>query len=106
MSVVPPHTNSFSSRGPQQIQGILIMVEVCSGANARFRSGRVRNRALAPEQTSTMMRIPCICCGPRDENEFVCGGTTDIQRPALDASDETWGSYLFFRDNPKGMHLE
>jgi sarcosine oxidase, subunit delta len=53
-----------------------------------------------------MMRIPCICCGPRDENEFVCGGTTHIQRPALDASDETWGSYLFFRDNPKGVHLE
>ena len=53
-----------------------------------------------------MMRIPCIYCGPRDENEFVCGGTSHIQRPALDAGDETWGSYLFFRDNPKGLHLE
>jgi sarcosine oxidase subunit delta len=53
-----------------------------------------------------MMRIPCICCGPRDENEFVCGGTSHIERPALGASDETWGLYLFFRDNPKGVHLE
>jgi len=53
-----------------------------------------------------MMRIPCICCGPRDENEFVCGGTSHIERPALEAGDETWGSYLFFRDNPKGIHLE
>jgi heterotetrameric sarcosine oxidase delta subunit len=53
-----------------------------------------------------MMRIPCICCGPRDENEFICGGTSHIQRPALDAGDETWGGYLFFRDNPKGVHLE
>ena len=49
-----------------------------------------------------MMQIPCICCGPRDENEFVCGGTSHIVRPGLDASDAVWGEYLFFRDNPKG----
>jgi sarcosine oxidase subunit delta len=42
----------------------------------------------------------------RDENEFVCGGTTHIQRPPLEASDRDWGEYLFFRDNPKGLHLE
>jgi sarcosine oxidase, subunit delta len=53
-----------------------------------------------------MMQIPCIHCGPRDENEFICGGTSHISRPALDASDETWGEYLFFRDNPKGVHRE
>jgi len=53
-----------------------------------------------------MMRIPCICCGLRDETEFICGGTTHVRRPALQASDEEWGDYLFFRDNPKGLHLE
>jgi sarcosine oxidase subunit delta len=53
-----------------------------------------------------MMQIPCPCCGVRDESEFVCGGTTHIARPPLEASDLAWGEYLFFRENPKGMHLE
>jgi len=53
-----------------------------------------------------MMRIPCIYCGPRDESEFTCGGTSHIARPALNGSDRNWGEYLFFRDNPKGLHHE
>ena len=53
-----------------------------------------------------MMHIPCIRCGLRDENEFICGGTSHIARPGLDQSDLAWGEYLFFRDNPKGPHLE
>ncbi len=53
-----------------------------------------------------MMQIPCIHCGLRDESEFVCGGTSHLARPALDAGDQTWGEYMFFRDNPKGWHLE
>jgi sarcosine oxidase subunit delta len=53
-----------------------------------------------------MMHIPCPFCGLRDESEFVCGGTSHIERPPLDTSDRTWGEYLFFRDNPKGLHLE
>jgi sarcosine oxidase, subunit delta len=53
-----------------------------------------------------MMQIPCICCGLRDENEFVCGGTSHLSRPPLESDDEEWGRYLFFRDNPKGRHLE
>lgn len=52
------------------------------------------------------MKIPCIWCGPCDENEFVCGGTTHLARPELAASDDEWGQYLFFRDNPKGLHRE
>ncbi|MGO9513886.1 MAG: sarcosine oxidase subunit delta [Steroidobacteraceae bacterium] len=51
-----------------------------------------------------MMQIRCICCGPRDENEFI--GTSHLTRPSLEASDAVWGDYLFFRDNPKGLHLE
>ncbi|MGA2776976.1 MAG: sarcosine oxidase subunit delta [Steroidobacteraceae bacterium] len=53
-----------------------------------------------------MLHITCPYCGPRDENEFVCGGTTHIVRPPLESSDRTWGEYLFFRDNPKGLHFE
>jgi sarcosine oxidase, subunit delta len=53
-----------------------------------------------------MMQIPCIRCGLRDENEFTCGGTSHMMRPALDQSDQIWAEYLFFRDNPKGRHLE
>ena len=53
-----------------------------------------------------MMLIKCPWCGERDENEFVCGGTTHISRPAGVVSDEVWGDYLFFRDNPQGLHLE
>ena len=53
-----------------------------------------------------MLQIPCIHCGPRDESEFTCGGTSHMVRPGLEQSDATWGDYLFFRDNPKGLHLE
>jgi sarcosine oxidase subunit delta len=53
-----------------------------------------------------MMHIRCIRCGLRDENEFICGGTSHIVRPSLGACDQVWGEYLFFRDNPKGLHLE
>ena len=53
-----------------------------------------------------MMLLSCPWCGPRDEAEFVCGGTTHIARPALTATDTEWGEYLFFRDNPKGLHRE
>ncbi len=53
-----------------------------------------------------MMKIPCPHCGERDENEFQCGGTAHLARPALDAGDREWGEYLYFRDNPKGGHRE
>jgi sarcosine oxidase subunit delta len=53
-----------------------------------------------------MMALTCPWCGARDESEFVCAGTTHIVRAPLAASDEEWGRYLFFRENPKGVHLE
>ena len=53
-----------------------------------------------------MMRLTCPWCGPRPEHEFHCGGTTGIQRPPLDCSDETWGRYLYGRENPAGLHAE
>jgi sarcosine oxidase subunit delta len=53
-----------------------------------------------------MMILDCPWCGRRDEPEFQCGGTTHLVRPSAEVSDEIWGEYLFFRDNPHGMHLE
>ena len=53
-----------------------------------------------------MMQLHCPWCGARPENEFHCGGTTAIARPALDCSDAEWGEYLFFRANPRGDHAE
>ena len=53
-----------------------------------------------------MMQLKCPWCGIRDESEFVCGGTTHLARPPLTATDAEWAEYLFFRDNPKGVHLE
>lgn len=53
-----------------------------------------------------MMQLRCPWCGDRPENEFDCAGTTGIARPLASCSDEAWGEYLFFRDNPKGVHAE
>jgi sarcosine oxidase subunit delta len=68
-------------------------------------------RQASPTEANTerllpMMQIRCLYCGPRDENEFICGGTSHIARPPLAATDSEWGDYLFFRDNPRGVHLE
>ena len=55
-----------------------------------------------------MFRISCPFCGERDENEFVSGGQAHIARPepAERVSDLEWAEYLFYRDNPKGVHFE
>jgi len=53
-----------------------------------------------------MMRLPCPWCGECDEIEFVYGGPSALLRPALEASDETWGRYLYFRANVKAQSLE
>lgn len=55
-----------------------------------------------------MLQIKCPHCGVRDETEFVFGGEAQIIRPADPSavSDAQWADYVFFRDNPKGIHLE
>lgn len=53
-----------------------------------------------------MLRIECIYCGVRDEEEFTFGGPSHITRPAPTCSDKEWAGYLFDRDNPKGVHYE
>jgi sarcosine oxidase subunit delta len=55
-----------------------------------------------------MLLIACPHCGERPEIEFRCGGEAHIARPADPAAvdDATWGEFLFYRANPKGVHAE
>ncbi len=55
-----------------------------------------------------MFIIECPWCGPRDQSEFTTHGGAHITRPEDPSalSDEQWGDFLFFRDNPKGLHFE
>ena len=55
-----------------------------------------------------MFLIDCPWCGPRAHVEFTCKGQAHIARPTdtESLSDEEWGNYVFYRDNPKGIHYE
>ncbi|MEE4217219.1 MAG: sarcosine oxidase subunit delta [Xanthomonadales bacterium] len=55
-----------------------------------------------------MMLIHCPCCGPRNQEEFLCGGQAHINRPENPEllSDRDWAHYQFVRENPKGLHAE
>ncbi len=52
------------------------------------------------------MLLPCPWCGERDLSEFTYGGDASVKRPADDAPMEEWVNYVYFRDNPRGRHLE
>lgn len=54
------------------------------------------------------MRIDCPYCGPRDHDEFRCGGEASLARPPAPAaaSDAEWAGYLYYRDNLQGRHVE
>ena len=54
-----------------------------------------------------MLQIPCPWCGPRDEDEFSCGGQSHIARPdPARCDDAEWSDYLYLRINPKGASFE
>ncbi|EXJ11449.1 MULTISPECIES: sarcosine oxidase subunit delta [Nitrincola] len=56
-----------------------------------------------------MLHIFCPYCGEhREEAEFRPKGQAHIARPLSpeQCSDEEWADYLFFRDNPRGIHHE
>ena len=55
-----------------------------------------------------MLLIPCPWCGLRDQTEFSCHGEAHVARPrdSGSLSDEQWGDYVFFRNNPRGFHRE
>lgn len=55
-----------------------------------------------------MLRIECPYCGLRDQDEFQFGGESHIARPGNPdkISDAEWADYLFYRENPVGLHFE
>lgn len=54
-----------------------------------------------------MLRLHCPICGLRDETEFTYGGDATVRRPKDDETDpRPWLDYVFYRDNPRGAHLE
>ena len=56
-----------------------------------------------------MLQIYCPYCEElRAEEEFACHGEAHLKRPPNpdSLSDQAWGDYLFFRNNPRGLHHE
>jgi len=54
-----------------------------------------------------MLLLTCPNCGAAcAETELAPGGEAHLKRAGPGASDEALAEYLFFRDNPKGVHFE
>ena len=55
-----------------------------------------------------MLEIRCPYCGKRSQNEFAYGGDATVKRPKLnkDISDSEWDEFIYYRKNPRGIHLE
>ena len=54
-----------------------------------------------------MLLLTCPNCGiAAEETELVPGGEAHVKRIGPEGSDEAFESYLFDRENAKGVHLE
>lgn len=54
-----------------------------------------------------MLILHCPCCGiDADETELAPGGEAHLKRFGPGAPDAAFESYLFHRENPKGVHFE
>ena len=55
-----------------------------------------------------MLEIKCPYCGKRSQIEFSYGGDAKLERPKLgtEVSDSEWNDFVYYRDNPRGEHLE
>jgi len=54
-----------------------------------------------------MLILECPYCGIKgEETEFHAGGEAHLKRLGPGSSDEDFETYLFMRENPKGVHLE
>ena len=54
-----------------------------------------------------MLLINCPCCGvDADETELAGGGEAHLKRETVGSDDATFETYLFMRDNPRGVHFE
>jgi heterotetrameric sarcosine oxidase delta subunit len=49
--------------------------------------------------------VACPHCGPRPREEFTVRGAA-LPRPADDAGEDAWFSYLYLRENPRGPYEE
>jgi len=77
----------------------------------RFERGALvdEGRRLRPSLTRgyrSMLYIPCLYCGARDETEFTYGGPSHVARPGLTSTDRDWTHYLYHRLNTKGPYRE
>jgi len=54
------------------------------------------------------MRIKCPHCGERGLQEFLYHGDATVKRPKDGgaAPTEEWTDYVYFRENPNGVHKE
>lgn len=54
------------------------------------------------------MRIRCPYCGERGSEEFTCHGDVSVRRPDINGAGaaERFVDYVYFRDNPAGVHYE
>jgi len=54
-----------------------------------------------------MLTLTCPCCGVvADETELHAEGEAHLKRFGPGSSDEDFTTYLFQRENPKGVHFE
>lgn len=54
-----------------------------------------------------MLMLTCPNCGlAAEETEFSPGGAAHIRRAGPGSSDAEFETYLFLRDNPRGVHFE
>ncbi len=54
-----------------------------------------------------MLILTCPCCHvTAEETEFHAGGEAHLTRIGPEGSEGDFESYLFMRQNPKGVHLE
>ena len=54
-----------------------------------------------------MLILTCPCCGvTAEETEFHAGGEAHIKRFGPGSDDAAFETYLFHRENPRGVHFE
>ena len=54
-----------------------------------------------------MLTLTCPCCGiDADETELAPGGEAHLTRHGPGSSDDDFKTYLFTRENPRGVHFE
>jgi len=59
---------------------------------------------VAPRQwgINSMKLVNCPLNGPRNAQEFICGGEV-TEEPAQDAAIENWADYIFLENNTSGV---